>query len=153
MPKEDSMVIWGSGAERAYWKIVNREFPWLWAIRSVWSPFLRDIRIKRINAGKSPHDFVGLESILMDPSDKPDREVWIRWTRGSAEGVDRITPHREKSLAQRIVQLTESDMRIRNVVIIYTANRQTMLLYKPPKQDNAFNRMIERAVIPSRVAL
>ncbi len=101
-------------------RLINHDFPWLWAIRNIWNPGFADIKVIDITSFISNADF----HYFLD-SAKSDIEVWLRY--GAYGTLDkscsriirvRLAKNFSGKWAERILGAVAVGLPINNIVTI-----------------------------------
>lgn len=143
--------MFGTIEERRYgrnWRLLNRDFPWLWAIKSEWKLDKSEIRVQK--ADEWMHI---LDPLLKKGTIPPNAEIWFHCERLYTEMVKRIEcdPESQASLAYRILEACKGfapDLLyfvIHLVVVDRVDDREIIEIYRPPKRHfSSFNDLLRR---------
>jgi hypothetical protein len=142
MPRRIKMKTYPVSGAKAdqQMRLVNREFPWLWAIRSQWWLGGREVLVRNVGSE--------LETILKKVSDsdhdKHRTQVWIRSAlvdqadKHPFTRVDRVWPSVAAPWADKVVAAVPN-WQIHNVVVIVVESgieKITLFRQKEPLQIN-----------------
>lgn len=135
-------------------RLINRDFPWLWAIRNQWVPGFGHITVKDMKDVADYPYTTNLQRFLGLPINWAEGriEVWIRYRTGLTTGVKRVVVDAKVNKtgnhscwAKAINTALRRDERILNIVIvnpkISDGNGDLVVIYRE-KQPGTFDSMV-----------
>lgn len=134
-------------------RLINHDFPWLWAIRNEWYPGFADIKVSSSEADPNL-------SMLLMSTHSSDLEVWIRYgARGPLDTtyskVVRVEymPGYGANWALRIIESVPIGSPVNNIVVVRKSADphipEMIRIYREKLDPNqCFNRMLVRIAHP-----
>jgi len=132
-------------------RLINKDFPWLWAIRQKWDLAIGFIRVYNSdpNSVFTPHDFLHEQSVTnIKPFDK--LEIWLRIEdqKTNMVSVEKVEP-KPQWCWDEIISGFYLDMKknivITHIVLVEKTDREfpIITIFRPPKKERNFNNQIQ----------
>lgn len=134
--------------EKQQERILYKDFPWMWAVRSTWPLGFHEIHVFNPDSG--------LAMFLKQGSGAGVPEVWVASSnlvyfleRRLHLGVQRVNGHDGSNWANAILESISPGTSIQNVVVIrdcasQNEGRKCFDIYRKPKEELSFNRLLSQ---------